>query len=89
MKIAVIGTGGVGGTLGRRLAARLGPDAVVYGSRTPSAERVLAFCEKQGPGARAMRVRDAVEAADVAVLCIPGEPCRRRGLGPPDAVLRC
>jgi 8-hydroxy-5-deazaflavin:NADPH oxidoreductase len=62
MKIAVIGTGRIGGTLGGRWRAA-GHD-VVYGSRTGSGE---------GPGGAPVRaVGDALAGADVALLAVPG-----------------
>ncbi len=62
MRIAVIGTGHIGGTLGGRWRAA-GHD-VVYGSRTGSGE---------GPGgAPLMSAGEAVTGADVVVLAVPG-----------------
>ena len=62
MKIAVIGMGKVGGTLGQRWRAA-GHD-VAYGSRTGSGD---------GPGGAAvMPVSEAVGGADVVVLAVPG-----------------
>jgi predicted dinucleotide-binding enzyme len=61
MKIAVIGTGKIGGTLGGRW--RAAGHEVVYGSRAGSGE---------GPGgARLMAVGDALAGADVVVLAVP------------------
>jgi 8-hydroxy-5-deazaflavin:NADPH oxidoreductase len=63
MRIAVIGTGHIGGTLGGRW--RAAGHHVVYGSRTGSGE---------GPGgAPVMPVGEAVTAADVVVLAVPGD----------------
>jgi 8-hydroxy-5-deazaflavin:NADPH oxidoreductase len=62
MKIAVIGTGNIGGTLGRRWIAA--GHEVVYGSRAASGE---------GPGgAPQMTVGDALAGAEVVVLAVPG-----------------
>jgi len=62
MKIAVIGTGHIGGTLGGKWQAA-GHD-VVYGSRKGDGE---------GPGgAPLMPIGDAIAGADVVVLAIPG-----------------
>ncbi len=62
MRIAVIGTGNIGGTLGGKWRAA-GYD-VVYGSRNGTGE---------GPGgAPLMPVGDALTGADVVVLAIPG-----------------
>ena len=62
MKIAIIGTGNIGGTLGRRWLAA--GHEVAYGSRVGAGE---------GPGgAPQTAVGDAVAGADVVVLAIPG-----------------
>src|SRR5260221_9081028 len=62
MKIAVIGTGHIGGTLGQRWHAA-GHD-VAYGSRKGSGT---------GPGgARVTPVADALTGAEVVLLAVPG-----------------
>ncbi|HEY6279046.1 MAG TPA: NAD(P)-binding domain-containing protein [Streptosporangiaceae bacterium] len=62
MRIAVIGTGKIGGTLGQRWQAA-GHD-VVYGSRQGAGE---------GPGGGPARpAADAVAGADVVLLAVPG-----------------
>jgi 8-hydroxy-5-deazaflavin:NADPH oxidoreductase len=67
--IAIIGTGEVGGTLGRRWAA-LGY-RIVYGSRTPGAEKVAALVQKTGHGATVTSPREAAQKADMILLAIP------------------
>ena len=62
VKIAVIGTGRIGGTLGQRW--RAAGHEVVYGSRAGSGA---------GPGgAPIVPAGDAVTASDVVVLAVPG-----------------
>jgi predicted dinucleotide-binding enzyme len=61
MKIAVIGAGNIGGTLGRKRAAA--GHEVVYGVRSPGA-----------PGTAA--VADAVAEAEVVVLAVPGSAAK-------------
>jgi 8-hydroxy-5-deazaflavin:NADPH oxidoreductase len=62
MKIAVIGTGKIGSTLGGRW--RAAGHEVVYGSRAGSGE---------GPGGAPLTaVGDALTGADVVVLAVPG-----------------
>ena len=62
MRIAVIGTGNVGRSLG--LKWRSAGYDVTFGSRTPA---------PNGPGGSAVQpVADAVAAADVVVLAVPG-----------------
>ena len=67
--IAVIGTGRVGGALGPRLAG-LGHE-VVYGSRDPQREDVLALVEKTGSGASAATSSEAADRADWVVMAVP------------------
>jgi NADPH-dependent F420 reductase len=68
--IAVIGTGDVGGALGPEFAA-LG-HVVIYGSRTPSSEKVVALLERTGHGAQATKPIDAAVKAEIVVLAVPG-----------------
>lgn len=65
MKLAVIGTGTVGGTLGRRFAAA--GHSVTFGARNPSAK------VKGGApnGSRVTTVEEAGRSADVIVLTVP------------------
>lgn len=68
MRIAVVGTGNIGSTLGTAFAAA-GHD-VVFGSRGPSRDEAAA-----GPSATSARVADIAESldgAEVVVLALPG-----------------
>jgi len=67
--VAVIGTGRVGSALGPRFA-ELGYD-VIYGSRTPEAEKVTELLLKTGDGARAGTQDAAARVADIVVLAVP------------------
>lgn len=67
--IAVIGTGRMGGAIGPRFS-ELGHD-VIYGSRDPSSEKVLALVTETGSGTRAMTQGEAISAADIIVLALP------------------
>lgn len=69
MKIAVIGTGSVGGTLGRRWA-ELG-HAVCFGVRNIDDADAKALVAKIKGDARLASVRDAAKNADVVVLATP------------------
>ena len=66
MKIALIGTGNIGGTLARRLT-KLGLDVSIANSRGPESLRELA----QETGAKAVTVREAAHAGHVVVVTIP------------------
>lgn len=68
MKLAMVGTGNIGGTLGRRLAAR---HEVVYGARQPEAAEVRELVAASGPGARAAKPVEAITAAEVVLLATP------------------
>jgi 8-hydroxy-5-deazaflavin:NADPH oxidoreductase len=68
MRIGIIGTGNIGGTLGRRWAAR---HDVVFGTRRPEASEVRALVEAAGARARAAPVREAAAFGDVVALATP------------------
>lgn len=67
MNIAVIGSGNIGGGLGR--AWRKAGHAVTFGARNLEDAELRALCE--GTGARAASIGDAVAAAEVVVLAMP------------------
>jgi predicted dinucleotide-binding enzyme len=66
MKIGIIGSGAIGGTLTRRLSA-LGHDVSVANSRGPESLTELA----QETGATAATAEDAVRDADLVAIAIP------------------
>ncbi|TAM89128.1 NADP oxidoreductase [bacterium] len=66
MKIGIIGTGNIGGTLTRRLTA-LGHEVAIANSRGPATLRDLAA----ETGATAVTVRDAVRGRDLVIITIP------------------
>jgi 8-hydroxy-5-deazaflavin:NADPH oxidoreductase len=66
MKIAVLGTGKIGGTLGRAFA-RAGHD-VTFGSRDPDADSSAA----RDTTATVTDIAGAMDGADVVVLAVPG-----------------
>src|SRR5579872_3757648 len=74
MKIAVIGTGEVGGTLGRLWAGK--GHVVTFGSRNPGAPKVKKLLRSIPGGASAGTVRDAAASSDVVVLATPWESTR-------------
>jgi len=79
--VGIIGTGRVGGALGPRFA-ELGY-TVVYGSRDPSAEKVLKLVARTGDGASATNQRKAAQQADIIVLAVPWRATEEvvKGLG--------
>ncbi len=70
--IAILGTGDMGDSFGPRLA-KLGYK-IIYGSRNPVSERVVALVEKTGNGASAMTSDMAARNAEIVFLAIPWEP---------------
>ena len=81
MKIAVIGTGNVGGALGCAWSAA-GHD-VVFGARDPKARKVQKLITSTEGSASAAPVSEAVRDADVVVLATPWKVSEEvvRGLG--------
>jgi hypothetical protein len=67
--IALIGTGNVGGALGRRFAEN--GHTVVYGSRDPLAADVVTLVSVTGHGAVALSPAEAAARSHVVVLAIP------------------
>ncbi|MGI9264462.1 MAG: NADPH-dependent F420 reductase [Gammaproteobacteria bacterium] len=67
--VAVIGTGDMGDSLGPRFAELGYP--VVYGSRNPDSEKVLALVQKTGHGASAATQIEAAQAGKIVVLAVP------------------
>ena len=67
--IAVIGTGMMGTSAGTRLAD-LG-HTVIYGSRSPDSDRIVALVEKTAGNASAMEQFEAAAAADIVFLAVP------------------
>jgi hypothetical protein len=69
MKIAIIGAGNVGGTLGKAWAAK-GHD-VVFGVRNPQDAKVQEVVKAAGAKARAASVKEAAAPAEVVLLATP------------------
>lgn len=71
MKIAIIGAGSVGGTLGRILA-RKGHE-IIFGVRDPQSEKVASLLQSISGTAEADSIQAAVAPADVVILATPWE----------------
>jgi NADPH-dependent F420 reductase len=71
MKIAIIGAGNVGGTLGSRWA-KAGYQ-VVFGVRKPDDAKIVKLLKDSGPNASAATVAEAVTDAEVVALTTPWE----------------
>lgn len=70
MKIGVIGSGRVGGTLGSGWAAK--GHEVVFGSRDPQSRKMASLVASAGPNARAASNQEALDFAEVVILAVPG-----------------
>jgi len=71
MKIAIIGAGNVGGTLGARWARK--GHIVTFGARNPGDEKLKKLLNNAGSTARAATIGEAVKDASVVVLATPWE----------------
>jgi 8-hydroxy-5-deazaflavin:NADPH oxidoreductase len=69
VNIAVLGTGRVGGTLGKRWAQR--GHRVRFGSRDPKSAKVQTLIADAGPNASVVTAREAVAESDVIVYAGP------------------
>ncbi|HMK69686.1 MAG TPA: NAD(P)-binding domain-containing protein [Xanthobacteraceae bacterium] len=70
MKLAIIGAGSVGGTLGGAWAQKAGHD-IFFGVRDPQSDKVKALVQKLGGKARAGSAAQAVDFGEVIVLATP------------------
>lgn len=70
-RIAIIGTGNVGGALGQRFA-ELG-HTIIYGSRDPTRADVRELVNASGRNASAATQREAAQQADIVVLAVPAD----------------
>ncbi|TDF98013.1 NADPH-dependent F420 reductase [Paenibacillus piri] len=68
MKIASIGSGNMGGTLGRRWAAQ--GHQVMFGSRDPQSDKIRNLLQAAGTNAQAGTVREAVAFGEVILLAV-------------------
>jgi len=69
MKIGIIGSGNVGGTLGTRWA-QAGHN-VIFGSRNPASDAMRQLAAKAGTTARAASFQEALQAAELLLLATP------------------
>lgn len=81
MKIGIIGSGNVGGTLGTRWA-QAGHE-VTFGSRNPGGNDMRQLAAKAGGSARAASFKDTAKASDLLLLATPWPVTRSvlEGLG--------
>jgi predicted dinucleotide-binding enzyme len=70
MKLAIIGAGGVGGTLGAAWARKAGHD-IFFGVTNPRTDKTQALLRQIGGTARAGTAAEAAASGDVIVLATP------------------
>jgi predicted dinucleotide-binding enzyme len=68
MKIASIGSGNIGGTLGKRWAAL--EHRVMFGSRNPHSEKIKLLLQDAGANAQAGTIKEAVTFGEVILLAV-------------------
>ncbi len=71
MNITILGTGQVGATLGKALAAV--DHAIMYGSRTPQAARVQTLLADTHPTAQAAGLQTAIDWADLVIIALAAD----------------
>jgi len=69
MKIGILGSGVVGGTLGKRWAK--GGHTVMFSSRHPESEKMTVLVAEAGPNAAAASIADTVGQSDILLLASP------------------
>lgn len=69
MKIGIVGSGNVGGTLGKRWAR--GGHEIIFSSRNPQSEKLQKLLAESGQNARAAAVADGVAQSDMVLLATP------------------
>jgi len=69
VKIGIIGSGNVGGTLGTRWAQA--GHQVVFGSRNPASDDIRQLAANAGGNARAASSKEALEASELLLLATP------------------
>lgn len=75
VNIAILGTGSVGATLGRRWSHA--GHAVTFGSRQPEREKVQEVLERCAVGTRAVAPREAIADAESVLLAVPWPAARQ------------
>ena len=69
MKIAILGAGNIGGTMGRKWAAA--GHEVVYGVRNSGSPKTQAALQSSGKNAKTTDLREAISTAQVVLFSVP------------------
>jgi len=75
MNIAIIGSGNVGGALGRRWAQA--GHQVIFGSRDPGADDIKKLVAESGANAKAASLAQAAQAGDILMFSMPWPAVRQ------------
>lgn len=75
MKIAIIGSGHIGGTLGTLWAGK--GHQVMFGSRDPQSEKIRTLLHTAGENAQAASVQEAIVFGEVILLAVPDTEIER------------
>lgn len=75
MTIAIIGSGNVGGALGRRWAKA--GHTVIFGTRDAGADDIKKLLADSGANARAASLAEAAQAGDILLFAMPWPPARQ------------
>jgi len=70
MKIAILGTGNIGSTLGKKWAKA--GHTVYFGTRNPQKSEIQSLVKSLGANARAATHDEAIRAAEVVLFAVPG-----------------
>lgn len=70
MRIAIVGAGNIGGTLGAKWAAA--GHSIVFGARDPESPKARGALGAAGAGARLATIATALADAEVVLLSLPG-----------------
>jgi NADPH-dependent F420 reductase len=74
MKIAILGTGGVGAALGMRWS--VAGHTIIFGSRSPDIEKVRLLVARCGSATCATAPQEAIRQADAILLAVPWTAAR-------------
>jgi 8-hydroxy-5-deazaflavin:NADPH oxidoreductase len=75
MKIAIIGSGHIGGTLGTLWAGK--GHQVMFGSRDPQSDKIRTLLHTAGENAQAGSVQEAIAFGEVILLAVPDTEIER------------
>jgi 8-hydroxy-5-deazaflavin:NADPH oxidoreductase len=69
MNITILGTGNIGGTLGKKWAKS--GHVIIYGARNPASEKIVSLLADTLRNARALPIPEAIAAGEIILFAIP------------------